>query len=343
MKDNMNNLEDIEVEGKNALNKSIKKIARKLPKLWQSKDADFKNIFMGAGIFCFLSCLCVLYLLIASNGNDFLDIVAKVVFAYLAFLLFNVSVAMLVWGFYVNNSCRILKNAGRIFLLLLLIISTWTILVGIPALIVYFIFEKIIETRAKKVDNFFNFLLVLAILLLAFIFLLSPNMSLSIWVINKVSILFASKVQINVFSCILFLLITLCVVESFLECAVLLLILKHRQNKNKKERLKNIKNHLEEHKGYQNNKSEEFIKEKVESEEVENEEKRLDMTNKRDREYLWNGIKRIWLFLLVVIFAAVTFNFLNIEGIENYSSDINNVLTIYTLFLLYSDKRKEWV
>lgn len=340
MKDHMNNQKERDVDEKRPLIKSIKKIARKLPKLWQSKDADFKNMFMGTGIFFFLSCLCVLYLFMASNGNDFIDIVAKTVFAYLAFLLFSVSAAMLVWGFYVNNSCRILKNAGRIFLLLLLIISTWTILVGIPALIVYFIFEKIIETRAKKVDNFFNFLLVLAILLLAFIFLLSPNMSLSIWVINKVSILLASKVQINVFSCILFLLITLCVVESFLECAVLLLILKHRQNKNKKEQLKNIKNHHEEDNGTQNNGSEEFIKDEIENE--EDEEKRLDMTNKRDREYLWNGIKRIWLIILVVGFSAVTFNLLNIEGIENYSSDIINVLTIYTLFLLYSDKRKEW-
>ena len=115
------------------------------------------------------------------------------------------------------------------------------------------------------------------------------------------------------------------------------MILKHRQKKLKKEHIKNFKKSLEEDIKKQENESEEFIKEQI-----VNEEDKIDKINKRDIEYLWNGIKRIWLLILVIVFMAITFNVLNIEGIECYSSDIINVLTVYTLILLYYDKRKEW-
>lgn len=57
---------------------------------------------------------------------------------------------------------------------------------------------------------------------------------------------------------------------------------------------------------------------------------------------MWNSIKRVWLLILIIFFIAAVFNILPVEGNECANSDIINVLTIYTLILLYLDKRKEW-
>lgn len=335
--DYMVNQEYLKFDGKITWKKHIKESVRKLPKLWQSKDNNFANMFMGAKLFFLLSCICIFLLLIANNENEFINYITKGFFRYFITFSLSLSFVLLAWGFYVNNSRRRLKNAVWLALPLLILITLCAILIGIPFLIISLIIGKIIEMRAKKIDNLINFMLMLAILTMTFLFFLSPNLSFSFWVVQKISIELDIICGINVFTCILFLLITLCIFESFIVCYGLLLILKHRQKKLKKEHIKNFKKSLEEDIKKQENESEEFIKEQI-----VNEEDKIDKINKRDIEYLWNGIKRIWLLILVIVFMAITFNVLNIEGIECYSSDIINVLTVYTLILLYYDKRKEW-
>ncbi len=332
--DYMVNQEYIKFDGRITWKKRIKKIINKLPKLWQSKDRDFANMFIGTGLFFLFSCICTFFLLIANNENEIINYITKTFFTYFTIFSLSISFALLAWGFYVNNSLRRLKNAVWIALPLLILISLCAILIGIPFLFISLIIGKIIEMRAKKIDNFINFMLILAILIMAILFLLSPNLSFSFWVVKKISIELDNICVINAFACILFLLITLCICESYLLCSGLLLILKHRQNKLKKEDLKRYKKYLEE--DIENN-SVESIKEQI-----DNEEDRIDKINKSDIKYLWNGVKRIWLLVLVIMFMAITFNVLNIKCIECYSSDIINVLTIYTLILLYYDKRKEW-
>lgn len=335
--DHMVNLKYEKFDGKITWKKHIKESVRKLPRLWQSKDDNFANMFMGAGLFFLLSCICTILLLISNNENEIINCITKGFFTYFITFSLSLSFGFLAWGFYVNNSLKRLKNAVWVALPLLILISLCAILIGIPFLIISLIVGKIIEMRAKKIDNFINFMLMLAILTMALLFLLSPNLSFSFWAVQKISIELGTICGINVFTCILFLFITFCIFESFLVGYGLLLILKHRQKKLKKEHIKNFKKSLEEDIKNQKNESEEFIKEQI-----VNEEDKLDKINKRDIEYLWNGIKRIWLLILVIVFMAITFNVLNIEGIECYSSDIINVLTVYTLILLYYDKRKEW-
>lgn len=304
MKNHMVNQEDVEVDEKISLKKSIKKIATKIPTWWQSNDEDFKNMYKGAGIFFLIFIPCVLYFLAIYNDRDLISLIVKVVFAYLATFTLSTSVAMLIWGFYVNNSFKILKYAKWLFLLLLVIISLLEFVIGIPALLIFLVIEKIIDRRAKTFENVIKCFLALIFIIFVLAFLLSLNLSISIWIVNIISI---SLPNINVFRCISFMLITLCVVESFLLCSIPLLFWKHRENRK-----------------------------------IDSEENNVDITNKRLIEYVWNSIKRIWLLFLVIIFAAITFNILNIEGIESYGDDINDVLTIYTLILLYLDKRKQW-
>lgn len=328
MKDHMVNQEDIELDEKIFL----KNIVTKIPKLWQSKNENFKNMYMGAGIFLVIFCPCVLYYLALCNASDKLNLIARFVFAYFASLTLSTSVVMLIWGFYVNNSCKKLKYVKWLFITVVFIITLLEFLFWFPALCIIKSIEKIIDRRAETIENFTKCFLVLIFITFILAFLLTPNLFLSIWIVKKIGILCA---KINVSRCILFLIITLCVVESFLLCFILLWVMKLRQDRKKKPKIEICNDNLEKDIEYQENKSVKFIEEKIDSE-----EKNRDITSKRSIEYVWNTIKRIWLFVLVSVFAAITFNFLSFDGIVG--DDINAVLTIYTLILLYLDKIKQW-
>lgn len=321
--DYMVNQEYLDFDGKITWKKWIKKAVKKLSNLWQSEDENFSYMYMGSCLFFVLFCISVFFLLLANNENEIINYITKIIFKYFSIFLSSVSITLLAWGFYVNNSIEKLKNLVWIMLPLIILISLYTFVVGIPFWISIIIIEKIIEMRAKKIDNVVNFLLILVVLFVEFVIFFNWNLSFSFLVVQNVSLELNNicGIKINPFTCILFFTITLCIYESQLTCSGLLKFLNLLQNKSEKQHLKKYEKNLEE-----------FIKEK----------EKLDEINKRDREYIQNGIKRIWLLILIIIFIAITFNMLPIEGIESYSGDIINVLTVYTLFLLYNDKRKEW-
>ncbi|MDE6627415.1 MAG: hypothetical protein K2K56_13755, partial [Lachnospiraceae bacterium] len=129
--------------------KGVKEFVGNLPGKWQSKNSNYKNTYMVAGMFILLSGICRLYVLFASSGSDYIDIAVKYVFAYLGFLLIITSVTMLVWDFYINNSIKKIEKAGHFFLLLSLIISMLALSAAIPAIVIYIVFHFIIDRRAK--------------------------------------------------------------------------------------------------------------------------------------------------------------------------------------------------
>lgn len=214
--------------------------------------------------------------------------------------------------------------AGSLFLLILVLIT------------------KLIDLRAKKIDNFVNFLILFAIQLLVITFMINPNLKMTSFVVNKIGLwIYKSyKVRLNEFSAELFFMISLSISESFLLSLIVEFIRKHVNYKSQAKHLNNVETNFIQNSGERIDNLSEYIIEK--NKKIDNEKKRLVENSKRERTYVWKSIKRVWLLILIIFFIAAVFNILPVEGIECANSDIINVLTIYTLILLYLDKRKEW-
>lgn len=63
--------------------KWMKKKYRVMLELWQSKNKNFANMYVGAGAFFLLSSVCFFYLKILNNDNEMLNSIAKAIFQYL--------------------------------------------------------------------------------------------------------------------------------------------------------------------------------------------------------------------------------------------------------------------
>lgn len=314
--------------------------------LWQSKNKNFVNMYMGACIFFLLSCVSFFYLKILNNNNEIINCIAKAIFQYFCLLLLSMSFGFMAWGFYVNNSIRRLKNAAKIMLLILLLISLGVLIVGIIFLASVFLIGIILKKRAKKMDNWINFMMILLILSGASFILLYPNLSISLYLIKNISLFLYDKwkLYIDAFSPILFTIITLLIGENYLIVTFLIWILKCKQTRMKKRNVKYIENEIRQCTGSKIDDLSEYVKKKQEK--INQEKKKIQQSSNQDILYINNSIKRMWLIILIVAFIATTFKICPIDYIcdfQEHQSDIINVLTVYTLILLYNDKRKEWI
>lgn len=322
--------------------KFVKEKYRKLLKLWQSKNMKGTNICQGIILFLVFSGISFLFATAIENETGWLYYVADIVFFYLGIVFAMIAALFAVWGFYVNNSCQRLKNAAKIFLIGSIFISLCAMVVGILFLIAVVIITKLIDSRAKKIDNFMYFLILFTIQLLVITFMIYPNLQMTSCVVNKIGLWLHKSYEINLnkFSSELFFMIFLCISESFLLLQIVDLIRKLVINKSQAKHLNNVATNFVQNIGEKVDNLQEYINQKNET--LNNEKKKLVENSKEERTYVWNSIKRVWLLILIIFFIAAVFNILPVEGIECANSDIINVLTIYTLILLYLDKRKEW-
>ncbi len=276
------------------------------------------------------------------SDKGWLYCVAYFAYFYLGIVFAIIAALFAVWGFYVNNSCRKLKNSAKIFLIGSIFITLCGMLAGSLFLLILVLITKLIDLRAKKIDNFVNFLILFAIQLLVITFMINPNLKMTSFVVNKIGLwIYKSyKVRLNEFSAELFFMISLSISESFLLSLIVEFIRKHVNYKSQAKHLNNVETNFIQNSGERIDNLSEYIIEK--NKKIDNEKKRLVENSKRERTYVWNSIKRVWLLILIIFFIAAVFNILPVEGIECANSDIINVLTIYTLILLYLDKRKEW-
>lgn len=241
----------------------------------------------------------------------------------------------MVWGFYVNNSIRRIKKAAKIVLPVIIFISSVVFILSIVFLLSVFLIAKILELRAKKIDNWINFMMILLILLGVSFILLYPNLSISLYFIKNISLYLYDKwkLYIDTFSPILFTIITLLIGECYLIAAFLIWILKCKQKRVEKRIVE-----------YTENKIRQCTDGKIDD--LSEYMKKIQQSSNQDILYIKNSIKRIWLIILIATFIVTTFKVCPIDYIcdlQEHQSDIINVLTVYTLILLYNDKRKEWI
>ncbi len=322
--------------------KLAKEQYNKLINLWQSKKVKVTNIRLSIVLFMLFSVICFLFARFVESDKGWLYCVAYIAYFYLGIVFAIIAALFAVWGFYFNNSCRRLKNAAKIFLNGSIFITLCAIVAGSLFLLVLILITKLIDLRAKKIDNINIFLIIFAIHLLVITFMINPNLTMTRCVVNKIGLwIYKSyRIRLNEFSAELFIMISLSIGESFLLLQIFDFFRKHVNNKSQVKYLNNVETNFIQNSGERIDDLPEYIIAK--NKKLDNEKKKLVENSKEERIYVWNSIKRVWLLILIIFFIAAVFNILPVEGNECANSDIINVLTIYTLILLYLDKRKEW-
>nr|WP_312578925.1 hypothetical protein [Sedimentibacter sp.] len=123
----------------------------------------------------------------------------------------------------------------------------------------------------------------------------------------------------------------------------LLFIKQKKLYKSINKRLKKIENNLDKNISLLNFDIKTHIKNK--SDILKSEEDKLKHEISYDITYLKNTLRKVELAILILSFIMVALKILPkelLEYLNEYQSDTINVLTVYTLIMLYLDKRKEW-
>ena len=303
-------------------------------------------MYFTAKLFLLFSVVCFGLSLTLHNGNNLLDSVAKISFVYFSSTFFAIAIACIIWGFYFNNSLKRLENVLKHILLVVFgLISIFVFIVVTPFLISLLVIEFFLNLRAKIIDNWINLYMILLILFGALSILLYPNICFTLFVTQNIDLILKEycNIYINVLSCLLFIIITLSIVESYLLSSCLLWILKRNQDRSKVKHIANIEKAFRKQNSNITDDLTEYMSKKKMV--IEEENKKIEDLNNRSIEYIKNSIKRLWLIMLVIVFIIITFDFYPtqyMEYINNYREEINSVLTIYTLTLTYVDKKVTW-
>lgn len=315
------------------LKKSKNEFLCKITKLWQSKNEDYKEMKL-AGICLFvLSISCFVFAHFSNNEWELLNNIAKYIANYIGFLLMLTAIYFLILYWYIYNNTKI-KKYVKFFIPIIIIIMIIIIMV-IPLIPILIFIEKVLNYRAKKMDNIINFLVILCIVMF-FIMILSPlNFSTAYSFSEFLENILKLKYNFNLdtSTMIIFIFITLNKLEIDIVSSVLIYLKKKTSNKDMLLRLKKIKENPD-----KNNKQEESDKLRI----LENE---LKEKINFDIKYLKNTFRLSELAILIIIFMAAIFKVIPcdiLEIFEPYQSDTINVLALYTLAMLYIDKRKEW-
>lgn len=249
--------------------------------------------------------------------------IEKALYVYVIGVTLFLVIILLTTSWYIYNKCNLSKNIEEILHIIFCFIACLFFVWCIPLIIVFFLLEKVAEQRAKKIDNLLAANLLIYVDLIIILILHPLTCRLVDQIMNCInSIGNWGGVVINREAMILFCGLSLWVVE--VNCFNLIILYFW----NKYERYNINKKYKSDYKIYDNQKNPE-----------RNELKEDKRQKIYDLKYKLNYLKyTAWsaqLFALIVWFGYEIF-------IQNDSSNTINVLTMFTLIMLYYDKRKAW-
>lgn len=323
----------------------FKQFFQKVIKLWQSSNREYKNMKIGGILFFIFGAICLLLSYILVNENDLITSIAKYTFLYFALLMFCVAIDFLMIYVYVYNNISHFKRGAQYFLVPLIILLVATLVIGIPFIVLLGVISKILDFRAKKMDNLINFMLYAVITIIVISVFIYPDYILAYIVSKLLEALLVIKCNINldVYSVGLFIFISLLKLEVDAFYRGLLFIKQKKLYKSINKRLKTIENNLDRNISLLNFDIKTHIQNK--SDILKSEEDKLKHEISYDITYLKNTLRKVELAILILSFVMVALKILPkelLEYLNKYQSDTINVLTVYTLIMLYLDKRKEW-
>lgn len=311
----------------------IKEIKNKIKGLWHSNRKDFggKSLLWMA-LFMF-----VIDIILSLNLLFVTDMISYIVLLYFLIALGLLVILLIVTYFYIYGKSNSDKKVNRCILGFYMIFLVITFIVFIPIFIFLKITEYMLNYRAKKFDNLTNFLLILVgdvLIVCCFLYLDILVSEIFSGLIN-VFVNTSGNIEVDIYAVKIFFVLVLIKMEIDLFNFMILKLMNHfGMNKvNKKVNLK-----LRE---YYNFNLDLDIKEYFEDREnrikdfQDNEENKLAYDLAYQKKTLW----KFQLLCLIVLFFVAAFVpdiiFIN-------SSAAVNVITFFTLIILYLDKRKEW-
>lgn len=327
------------------MKKELLQFFQKIIKLWQSRNKEFKNMKIGSIFFLLFGVMCSLLSYFLVNENVLITSITKQIFQYFALLMFCIAINFYMFYLYVYNKINWLKNYAPYFLTPLVMILIVSLVIAIPAIILLGILSRILEFRARKIDNLINFMIYLVITIIVVGVLIYPTYILAYIISRLLENLLVIKYNWNLdmYPVGLFLFISLIKLEidSFFRG---LLFLKQKQMfKSMNRSLKLKESNLNKNISSLNVDIKVHIQSKNDL--LKSEKDKLEHEMDYDITYLKNTLRKLELGILILSFVMVALKILPnelLEHLNKYQSDTINVLTVYTLIMLYLDKRKEW-
>ena len=313
----------------------MKALNEKINNLYQSQNKNMggKALLWMALIFAVLSC----YFFIPNIFSE--GVIDRVIFRYLIIAFAFLATLSFTSYFYIYSKKKTSKRFTSIVIVLYKLFLTICVVICIPIIIFLKITEIILSYRAKKLDNLENWLIILVIDL----FVIMALCYIDILSVQRVteSIIYFVKNQYNYniikYPLELFLILCLFKLEMDVTNMIILKVMNHfgisKIKRKVGERQKNktydylIKDDISKYIDEKNNDIKQY------------EEKQKDSL-RYDLEYQKKTIWKFQLVCLIILFFIATFIpdwlFMGHQG------DAINVITIFTLIMLYIDKRKEW-
>lgn len=309
----------------------MEEVNKKINDLYQSHKKEIR----GKGLVCLSAILFLLSAFCFVSNIFSKGVIERIIYGYVVVAFAGLATLSFVSYVYIYNDWKTSQAFSKIIITFYKILLIVCMVISIPLIIYLKITEVILNYRAKKLENLENGLIIFAIdftVILIFIHM-------DIWIVEKISesIIYFIERQSN---CIvagyplqMFLLLSLFKMEVDAVNMVILKVMnrfgmsKIKRKINEKQKNKSDKNDIYKNTDERNRAISEYEEKQKES-------------LKYDLEYLKKTVWKYQLMWLIILFFVATF----IPDLlfEGHQSDAINVITIFTLIMLYLDKRKEW-
>lgn len=322
------------LEVKNLIKKCVDRV-KIIDKSWGTHDISIvSKPTLGASIFILAVSMFLWYVAYKSD-----DLFYRWFILYASLTAFIVLFYLLILYKYVNHRPFKYLLIGKVLHRLCESLFVLMAIFEIPSFALLLIVYWIVGYRAKKIDLFLAWVEIVAFDLIFVLLLLAPIVDFSIWGTKNI-IKFLGKTgesssepAIRFFMIILLMFVAVNIFNIFV-----LWVIKKRWKKSNEQKAHKMIPQIDSRfesgtdiKAFSDNKQKEI-----------NEQKNIwEEEMRRDIFYIKSSLWKVELMVLIIIFLVSTFfpNFI-FEG--QYQSDLINVVTVFTLFILYWDKRALW-
>lgn len=309
----------------------MKVLNEKINRLWQSKRNDMgKKGNLWFALLFFIITVCMIIYFEISN-----KIVYRIVYGYFALAFSFLGITLFATYFYIYSKKKIVNWLENMFKIAYKVLLCLCFVVCIPIMLFLKITEIMLRRRAKKIDNYENWLIILVIDLGVMVSAMGLiNIPVATRVASYIELLI--PVEVNTYAIGLFIVLSMIKGEWWGTNKIILKIME-------KYGMAKIRKEISKKKASISNKLPDDLDVKKYTEEknqiLQNMEEERVGELKYDTAYQRTMIWRFQLLCLIALFLIATFSY---KLLFENQSDAINVITIFTLIMLYIDKRKSW-
>lgn len=286
----------------------------KMVELWQSKNPEFDKMNIAAVYFAIIGVILFFSACFFHNPSEsILQNTMKYILGYWGMVIILIALNLGIIYIYIYNQSKRFAKCAEAFLPLIIVIFTSSIIFCIPFTIFLCLLSRMIEVRAKKLSNITDFLIYFWISLILCFFLGGITIALTCKITTMAFNFIQQwgwKFNSAAFAIFLGLGFLKFEIDGFFKILIWIKSRLHRKKRNRKTNAVPSITDLE-----------------------------------YDIMYQKKTLLKAELLSLIILFFLTALNFMPADIwsiMETYQGDVINVLTIYTLIILYIDKRKEW-